>query len=156
MKLRPLITTSAVTLGVLVSATACAPEAAPAPETSSAGTIVDEWRMTSLEVASGDNYETVPYSGRLIFTEAGTLSVQAMNPDLAAADTAYTLGGYEAYYGPVTIDVGDGTFEIEVESAVTRDIIGQTLTRNFEVSADTLVLTPEDPTEGWRVTYERE
>ena len=29
------------------------------------------------------------------------------------------------------------------------------MTRNFEVSGDRLVLTPPDPSEGWRVTYER-
>jgi hypothetical protein len=34
-----------------------------------------------------------------------------------------------------------------------RDFIGQQLTRVFDVSAKTLVLTPADPAEGWRVTY---
>jgi hypothetical protein len=65
------------------------------------------------------------------------------------------VNGYEAYYGDVAIDAADGTFEVTIESAAVRDLIGQTMTRNFEVSGDTLVLTPADPAEGWRVTYER-
>lgn len=111
--------------------------------------------MTELEAGTEGNLQAVPYSGKLIFTEAGTLSVQAMNPDLDAPDTAYTVQSYESYYGPVVIDSAAGTFEIEVESAATRDLITQKLTRNFEISDDTLVLTPVDPTEGWRVSYER-
>ena len=111
--------------------------------------------MTTLEFGTEGNLQTVPFSGQIIFTEAGTVAVQAMNPDASAPDTPYTLGGYEAFYGPVTIDEGAGTFEIDVESAVARDLIGQSLTRNYEVSDDTLVLTPTDPSEGWRVTYER-
>jgi hypothetical protein len=42
-----------------------------------------------------------------------------------------------------------------VEASLVRNLIGQNLTRVFEVSGDTLVLTPADPAEGWRVTYER-
>ena len=78
-----------------------------------------------------------------------------MNPDTAAPDTAYTLGGYEAFYGPVTIDEAERTFEVDVQSAVARDLIGQSLTRNYEVSDDTLILTQTDPSEGGRGTYER-
>jgi hypothetical protein len=111
--------------------------------------------MTTLEVGAEGDRQTVPYSGQIIFTEAGTVAVQAMNPDASAPDTAYTLGGYEAFYGPVTVDEAAGTFEIDVESAVARDLIGQSLTRNYEVSDETLVLSPTDPSEGWRVTYER-
>ena len=48
-----------------------------------------------------------------------------------------------------------GTFGVTVESSVVRDLIGQRLTRVFKVSRDKLVLTPTDPAEGWRVTYER-
>ena len=40
--------------------------------------IVGAWQMTSLESAAADGtYSTVPYSGQVIFTEGGTLSVQA-------------------------------------------------------------------------------
>lgn len=119
--------------------------------------IVGAWRMTSLEVpgASGER-QTVPYAGQVIFTEGGTMSVQAMNPDPNAPDGPYTLNGYEAYYGPVTVDDAAKTFEITIESAAVRDLIGQKFERAFEVSGDQLVLKPTSPDEHWRVTYERD
>ena len=42
------------------------------------------------------------------------------------------------------------------EHAAARDLVGQELSRAYEVTDDTLVLTPTDPAETWRVTYERE
>ena len=105
------------------------------------GNLVGEWRMTSLEVGG----EPVPYSGQVIFTKAGTMSVQAMNPNADAPDTAYTVDGYEAFYGPVEVDRRAGSFAVTVESAAARALIGETLTREYDVSGDTLVLTPSDP-----------
>ncbi|MEQ4209510.1 lipocalin-like domain-containing protein [Actinopolymorpha sp. B9G3] len=124
---------------------------------SSQGTapLVGAWRMTSLEVGTEGNLEPVPYSGQIVFTKSGTMSVQAMNPEPDAPDTPYTLNGYEAFYGTVSVDRSAGTFAVNVESSLVRDLIGQRLTRVFEVSGDTLVLTPPDPAEGWRATYER-
>ena len=119
------------------------------------GPLVGEWRMTSLEVGTQGNLQPVPYSGQIIFTKSGTMSVQAMNPDANAPDTPYTRNGYEAFYGTVTIDKAAGTFVVTVESSLVRDLIGQRLTRVFDVSRHTLVLTPTDPAEGWRATYER-
>ena len=78
-----------------------------------------------------------------------------MNPDTTAPDGPYTINGYEAFYGSATIDDDQETFSVDVESAAVRDLIGQTLTRSFEVMDDTLVLTPTDPAETWRVSYER-
>ena len=117
--------------------------------------LVGAWRMTSLEVGTEGNLQAVPYSGQVIFTGSCTLSVQAMNPDANAPATPYTTNGYEAYYGPVAIDDAAKTFTITVESSLVRNLIGQSMTRVFDVSGDTLVLTPADPAEGWRVTYER-
>ena len=117
--------------------------------------LVGAWRMTTLEVGTAGNLQPVPYSGQVIFTGSCTLSVQAMNPDANAPATPYTTNGYEAYYGPVTIDDTAKTFTITVESSLVRNLIGQSLTRVFDVSGDTLVVTPADPSEGWRVTYER-
>ncbi len=120
-----------------------------------AGPLVGAWRMTSLEVGTEGDLQPVPYSGQIIFTKFGTVSVQAMNPDPSAPDTPYTRNGYEAYYGNVTIDRSALTFEMTVESALVRDLIGQSLTREYEVRGGTLVLTPPEPAEGWRATYER-
>ncbi|MEQ7010575.1 lipocalin-like domain-containing protein [Actinopolymorpha sp. B17G11] len=117
--------------------------------------LVGAWRMVSLEVGTEGNLEPVPYSGQIVFTKSGTMSVQAMNPEPDAPDTPYTLNGYEAFYGTVSVDRSAGTFAVTVESSLVRDLIGQRLTRVFEVSGDTLVLTPPDPAEGWRATYER-
>ena len=117
--------------------------------------LVGAWRMTTLEVGTAGNLQAAPYSGQVIFTESCTLSVQAMNPDANAPATPYTMNGYEAYYGPVTIDDAAKTFAMTPESSLVRNLIGQSMTRKFDVSGDILVLTPTDPAEGWRVTYER-
>lgn len=145
----------AVTLAVLASLTGCAAQTAETTQADTTAPIIGEWQMTSLEVTTDGTMQEVPYSGQIIFTDAGTVSVQAMNPDTTAPDTPYTLGGYEAFYGSTDIDEADGTFTIDVESAIARDLIGQELSRNYEVTDDTLVLTPTDAAEGWRVTYER-
>jgi hypothetical protein len=142
----------ALALALLGSAPASARPGQGQPGLSS---LVGEWRMTSLEVGTEGNLQEVPYSGSIIFTKAGTMSVQAMNPDPDAPDTAYTVNGYEAFYGAVAVDRAAGTFVVTVESAAVRDLIGQQLTRVFDVSRDSLVLTPPDAAEGWRATYER-
>jgi len=119
--------------------------------------IVGAWQMTSLEIASADGtYSSVPYSGMVIFTEGGTLAVQASDANPNAEDTTYTMNGYEAYYGPVVVDDEAGTFTITVASSLVRDLEGQSLVRNFEVADNQLVLTPVDASEGWRVTYDRQ
>lgn len=120
-----------------------------------AGLLIGAWRMASLEVGTEENLQPMPYSGQIVFTTAGTMSVQAMNPDPNAPDTPYTVNGYEAFYGTVDVDRPAGTFEVTVESSLVRGLIGQRLTRVFEVTGDTLVLTPPDPAEGWRATYQR-
>jgi hypothetical protein len=143
----------------LVLAVALLASAPPFAESSTRdrgmGRLAGEWRMTSLEVGTAGNLQRVPYSGQIIFTKAGTMSVQAMNPDTNAPDTPYTSNGYEAFYGTVTVDGAAGTFAVRVTSSVVRNMIGQRLTRVFSVSKDRLVLTPTDPAEGWRVTYKR-
>ncbi|OZE26846.1 hypothetical protein CH256_16825 [Rhodococcus sp. 05-2254-6] len=144
------ILTGAVTLGLMGSVVACSQSS----DGAGSDPLIGEWRMTSLEVGTEGDLQTVPYSGQITFT-SDTVSVQAMNPDTEAPDTALTVQGYEAFYGDLTIDSDAGTFTITVESALARDLIGQSLDRNFEVDGDTLVLTPSDPADGFRVTYER-
>jgi hypothetical protein len=125
------------------------------PAFSQESPIIGAWRMMSLEAGAEGNLKPVPYSGQVIFTEAGTLSVQAQNPDAKAPDTPYTANGYEAYYGPVVINDQDRTFVITIESSLVRDLVGKSMKRKFEVLDNKLVLTPDNPAEGWRVTYER-
>lgn len=131
--------------------------ASPALADNATSPIVGTWRMTTLEVPSeSGQLAAIPYSGQVIFSEAGTLSVQAMNPDAKAPDNPYTVGGYEAYYGPVAVDDASKTFVITVQSAAVRGLIGQKFERAFEVTGDQLVLKPTNPEEGWRVTYKRD
>lgn len=130
--------------------------AAPTLAQEDNSSIIGAWRMTSLQFANHDgSMAEVPYSGQVIFSEGGTLSVQAMNPDPDAEPTTYTMNGYEAYYGPVVIDEEANTFAITVESSLVRELIGQELERAFDVSEGQLVITPVNAEEGWRVTYER-
>jgi hypothetical protein len=142
----------ALALALLVSAFTFAQ---PSQAHRNTSPLVGAWRMTSLEVGTERNLQPVPYSGQIIFTKSGTMSVQAMNPDADAPDTPYTRNGYEAFYGTVTVDKAARTFVVTVESSAVRDLIGQSLTRVFKLSRDTLTLTPTDPAEGWRVTYKR-
>ena len=111
--------------------------------------------MTSLEVGSPGDLRPVPYSGQVVFTSSGMMAVHAANPDHSAPDTAYTRNGYEAFYGSVEVDADSGVFVVTVESSIVRDLIGQRLSRVYERSGDTLVVTPTDPAEGFRVTYRR-
>jgi hypothetical protein len=128
----------------------------PAFADDSTSAITGTWRMTSLRVTDASGKQTdFPYSGQVIFSQGGTLSVQAMNSDPAAKPTPYTANGYEAYYGPVEVDETKRTFAITVESSLVRTLIGQRMERKFEVDADQLTIMPADLKEGWRVTYER-
>ncbi len=113
------------------------------------------WRMTELRVGTPGHLKPIPYSGQVVFTRAGTMSVQASNPDPDAPDTAYTVNGYEAFYGSVQVDSRTRTLDVTVESALAKALVGQHLSRRFAVTGNTLILTPSDPTEGFRVTYER-
>ncbi|AZZ51798.1 lipocalin-like domain-containing protein [Rathayibacter festucae] len=151
----------ALAAGLLATLTACSTgtgsaEQDPAESTASAGSAspVGTWSMTLLEDSAAGEFQSIPYSGQIVITPS-TVSVQAMNPDTTAPDGPYTIDGYEAFYGPATIDDDEDTFSVDVESAAVRELIGQTLTRSFEVTDDTLVLTPTDPAETWRVSYER-
>ena len=114
------------------------------------------WTMVSLEVADASGQmQPIPYSGQIVFTADGHMAVQAMNPDPEAPDTPYTRNGYEAQYGRVVVDKANETFTLTVESALVRDLIGQELHRRYAVSGDRLILTPVDPSEGFRVVYEQ-
>ena len=138
--------------------TAPSAEATPsgsAPGTAPLSALAGAWEMTRLEVGTAGDLSPVPYSGQVVFTDAGTMSVQARNPDAAAPDGPYTVGGYEAFSGTVT-PVDDDSLTVEVDSALAPTLVGQTLARDFAVTGDTLVLTPTDPSEGFRATYQRQ
>lgn len=125
-------------------------------EASDKALISGAWRMISLEAGPADGkLEKVSHSGQIVFTEAGTMSVQAVNPDTSAPPTPYVVNGYEAFYGQIQLDEQKRTFAVTVESSLVRNLIGQKLERAYEVSDKQLVLTPANPAESWRVVYER-
>lgn len=112
--------------------------------------------MTSLEIRNADGQlDPINYSGQIIFTDDGNVSVQAMHPDPEAADTIYTSGGYEAFYGTFSIDEETRTFVVTVSSSAARDMIGRDFERSFVVTNDELVIMPTNTTENWCVTYKR-
>lgn len=124
-------------------------------ETSAAALFPGAWRMVSLEAGpAGGEMSEVDYSGQIVFTDAGTMSVQAMDPD-PQATSPYVLNGYEATYGTFEIKDDSNTLVFTVDSSLARDLIGQKLERTFEISGDALVLTPSSADENWRVVYER-
>jgi hypothetical protein len=130
---------------------------APAFAQTTKSPLVGVWRMTSLQVGSGPgNLQAIPYSGQIVISDAGTMSVQAMNPDANASPTPYTVNGYEAFYGTVAIDDAKKTFVVTVQSSLVRNLIGQKMERVFEESGNQLILMPANPQEGFRVTYERQ
>lgn len=116
--------------------------------------LVGAWKMVKFETGHNDEMKSVPYTGQLIVTSAGTLSAQAMNPENNAPDTEYTKDGYEALYGNIDINYNTGTFTVTVESSLTRNLIGKKMERSFSVNGDTLILSPVDKSEGWQVTYQ--
>lgn len=146
MKMKIKTQAAALVVALAIALPALAQEKSP---------LIGAWRMVKFEAASDGQLRAVPYSGQLVITEAGTLSAQAMDPNPNAAPTAYTRNGYEALYGTVAINDSTQTFVTTVQSALVRDLIGQKMERAYKVSGNRMVMTPIDPSEGWRVTYER-
>ncbi|NNG19870.1 hypothetical protein HJ590_09830 [Naumannella sp. ID2617S] len=148
MKIR---TSAALAATVLVAATGCSSQTADARETSLFGA----WTMTSLEASTNGQFQQVPYSGQIIFTEPGRMSTRAKNLVPNAPDTDYTVGGYESYYGAVSVDEAANSFTVRSESSSSNVLVGREAVRNYRITDDVLVITPKDESEGWRVTHRR-
>jgi len=121
---------------------------------------VGGWRLVSLEEpTAGGKVEKVECTGMLVFTRDGHMSVQVMyrNPEAGtnAAPVQYAQGGYEASFGRYEIDERAHTFTFHVEGALVRTLIGQDLTRVYELSGTRLMVKPASPNEHWRVTWEK-
>jgi hypothetical protein len=138
---------SAVMLAALMALTA----PSIAQESSPGKLLEGVWQMLPPEsVDASEPY----FTGQIVFSEAGTMSVQAIDPD-PTLTTTYMVNGYEAFYGTYEVNEAEGTFVVTVDAALGRVLIGQELERAFEVTDDRLTLTPTNPEENWRVTYER-
>ena len=73
----------------------------------------------------------------------------------AAGPVQYAQGGYEASFGSYEIDERAHTFTFHVEGALVRSLVGQDLTRGYELSGTQLTVKPASPNEHWRVAWEK-
>ena len=116
---------------------------------------IGAWRLASLEEQGADGQLHRPdCSGMLVFTRDGHVSVQVMYRDPNAGPGQYAQGGYEASFARYELDERAHTFTFHVERALVRTLIGKHLPRAFEPSGNQLVVTPTNPDEHWRVTWE--
>jgi hypothetical protein len=116
--------------------------------------LVGAWKLVSLEEPGADGQlRKADCSGMFAFTLDGKASVQVMYRD-AKGGSAYAQGGYEASYGSYRID-DSSTFTFHIEGALVRTLIGKDLKRKYELSGNRLIVTSSDPTEHWKVVWER-
>jgi hypothetical protein len=120
---------------------------------------VGAWRLVWLEEpAANGKVHRADCTGMLVFTGDGHMSVQVMYRSPQAGTSAgpvqYAQGGYEASFGRYEIDERMHTFTFDVEGALVRRLIGQHLTRVYELSGTRLIVKPASPNEHWRVAWE--
>ena len=106
--------------------------------------------------ANGNVHRT-DCTGLLVYTPGGHMSVQVMYRKPQAAQggpVQYATGGYEASYG--RYEVNDAhTFTYHVDGALVRTLIGKDLKRAYQISGNRLIVKSTDPTEHWKVIWER-
>lgn len=120
--------------------------------------LVGGWRLVRLEEpTAGGKVERVDCTGMLVFTRDGHMSVQVMyrNPQAGTSGgpVQYAQGGYEASFGRYQVDEGAHTLTFHVEGALVRSLVGQDLTRVYELSGTQLIVKPASPHEHWRVAW---
>ena len=117
------------------------------------------WKLASLEEPGADGkLHAADCTGLLVYTRDGHMSVQVMyrnpSPENKTAPVQYAQGGYEASFGKYEID-DDRTFTFHVEGALVRTLVGKDLKRAYELSESRLIVKSSDPSEHWRVVWER-
>ena len=116
--------------------------------------LVGAWKLVSLEEASADGQvHKADCNGMFVFTSDGKASVQVMYRN-AQTGSAYAQGGYEASYGTYHID-DSSTFTFHIDGALVRTLIGKDLKRAYEISGNRLIVKSTNPSEHWRVVWER-
>ncbi len=123
------------------------------------GDLVGAWRLAWLEEQGADGkLHRVDYTGMIVYTRDGHMSVQIMARDPKAAPPAgpvrYEQGGYEGYYGRYDIDERAHTVTHHVEGALVRTLIGNGLTRVYEFSGNQLILKSSRQDEHWTIAWE--
>lgn len=117
--------------------------------------LIGAWRLVSLE----EQGRRVDCGGLLVFTADGHMSVQISyrdaQPDAPPGGVQYAKGDYEASFGTYDVDEAAHVFTFRVEGALVRTLVGRQLRRVFELSSRQLILTPANPTEDWKLVWER-
>jgi hypothetical protein len=118
------------------------------------GRLVGAWRLVSLEQPGPDGkVQIADCTGLFVFSASGQVSVQVMYRNQRGSND-YAQGGYEASFGRYKID-DSRTFTFHVDGALVRTLIGKDLKRVYELSGNQLTVTSADPSEHWRVVWER-
>jgi hypothetical protein len=118
------------------------------------GRLVGAWRLVSLEQPGADGIvQKADCTGMFVFSTNGQASVQVMYRNQTGSND-YAQGGYEASFGTYKID-DSRTFTFHVEGALVRTLIGKDLKRAYELSGNQLIVTSANPSEHWRVVWER-
>jgi len=81
----------------------------------------------------------------------GPGDVSAWSPEQARQ----VVESYDAYFGSYELDEASHTVTHHIEGELRPDHVGDSYLRHYEVDGDRLVLSPTDPTEHWRVVWER-
>ncbi len=118
---------------------------------------VGAWRLVSLEEEGADGtLHKADCTGNLVFTQDGHMAVQVMYRNPQAANSPYTVEGYEATFGRYDVNERAHTFTFHVDGAIVRSLIGKDLPRKYKFSAKRLIVSSTDPKEHWRVTWEHD
>ena len=146
-------------MGLVVLSASMAAAQDPAARGNRSG-LLGAWRLVSLEQPAADGQMgKVDCSGMLVFTDDGHMSVQVMDRNPQAKQTAgpnqYSQGGYEGSYGTYILDEKAHTFRFRVEGALVRSLVGKNLSRAYVLSGSTLVVKSTNANEHWQVTWER-
>jgi hypothetical protein len=130
------------------------------PEQTRAGplsaTLPGTWELTSrIDVTDAGERRVEPSLGDdpvalLIYDRAGHFAAQFMRRDRSAPvadapagapNNSRAQGGYDAYFGTYTVDDAQGTVTQRLVAALSRENVGQVLTRAMTVRGDRLSIT---------------
>ena len=67
-------------------------------------------------------------------------SAPAAEPSASGPNNSRAVGGYDAYFGTYTVDDAKGTVTQRLTGALSRENVGQVLTREMIVEGDTLTI----------------
>jgi hypothetical protein len=165
-------------LGLLVATSIPSCREEPAP-TDAAADLVGTWEAVEDQGLGPDGAvvaRDTTVVGMLVYTPEGRMAVQLMYHERPAVSTANDVASTGVGLGQIrwepdaaraaidTYDAYFGTYEVDSErNVVTHVIVGELRPpgvgarygRGFEFRGDELWLTPEDPSEGWRVVWRR-